>query len=52
MIARYRDGRHPRGSPPAQPGTLEALSASVAERIDVFDITGALESIWERRPQR
>ena len=30
-----------------EPGTFDALRASVVERIDVFDITGALEAIWE-----
>ncbi len=45
MIARYRGGtlvEAPGGSPVA----LDALRDDVAERLDVFDLTGALEAIW------
>ena len=49
MIARYRGG-----SLRAVPSTgsevkavLEPLAADVAARLDVFDITGALERVWE-----
>jgi methionyl-tRNA synthetase len=48
MIARYRDGRLA-----VAPGDSElrekiaAVSKGVSERLDVFDITGALEAIWE-----
>ncbi len=41
MIVRYRDGRVPAGS-----SALAAVDAAVAERLDVFDLTGALEQIW------
>jgi methionyl-tRNA synthetase len=50
MIARYRDGRLPPGEAGAWTGDdlgLGGLAASVADRIDVFDLTGALEAIWE-----
>jgi methionyl-tRNA synthetase len=47
MLARYRDGRVPEGQNRLEPETLDAVSATVLERIDVFDITGALEAIWE-----
>jgi methionyl-tRNA synthetase len=47
MLARYRDGRVPEGQNRLEPETLDAVSATVVERIDVFDITGALEAIWE-----
>jgi methionyl-tRNA synthetase len=47
MIARYRDGRVPEG--PGDPAIAAAV-ASVAEEvpglIDAWDLTGALESIW------
>ena len=49
MISRYRGGSlaaSPSGSSPVA-AELEALGADVAARIDVFDLTGALERIWE-----
>ena len=49
MIARYRDGdldaTPDAGSHVAQ--ILEPLGADVAARLDAFDLTGALERIWE-----
>jgi methionyl-tRNA synthetase len=49
MIARYRDGvlvaAPSEGSDVA--GVLASLGADVAARLDAFDLTGALERIWE-----
>jgi methionyl-tRNA synthetase len=49
MVARYRGGTLRRapsdGSEIA--GALEPLGADVADRLDRYDITGALERIWE-----
>jgi methionyl-tRNA synthetase len=47
MIARYRDGRVPDADSLLDDATFERLRTEVAERLDVFDITGALEVIWE-----
>jgi methionyl-tRNA synthetase len=47
MLSRYRDGRIPEAESLLEPETFEQLRSTVAERIDVFDLTGALESIWE-----
>jgi methionyl-tRNA synthetase len=46
MVAQYRDGNLRRGEadPPLD---LEALAADVAARFDRFDVTGALDLIWE-----
>ena len=49
MIARYRDGAL-KAAPSADSevaGFLEPLAADVAARLDAFDLTGALERIWE-----
>jgi methionyl-tRNA synthetase len=49
MIARYREGRL-RACPSDESQLkrlLDELAASVSERLDVFDVTGALETIWE-----
>jgi methionyl-tRNA synthetase len=49
MIARYRDGSL-RAAPSADSevaGYLEPLADDVAARLDAFDLTGALERIWE-----
>lgn len=48
MIARYRDGR----IAPVRPneelgGLLEHLRGKLVERFDAWDLTGALEEIWE-----
>ena len=46
MVAQYRDGSLRRGEadPPLD---LEALGIAVAARLDRFDVTGALDAIWE-----
>ena len=47
MIARYRDGQLSRGSgSPAIAAAVTDLGAAVAERMDAWDLTGALETIW------
>jgi methionyl-tRNA synthetase len=46
MIARYRGGSVKRVEP-ATPVDFGALAADVAARLDAFDITGALETIWD-----
>ena len=48
MIARYRDGRLPlvQGSPEIR-AELDGLGAAVTERLDAWDLTGALEAIWK-----
>jgi methionyl-tRNA synthetase len=46
MVARYRDGRLAKTSGRA-PADLDALRDEVAERLDRFDVTGALEAIWQ-----
>ncbi len=45
MIARYRGGTLVE-APGDSPVALDALRDDVAERLDVFDLTGALEAIW------
>ena len=45
MIARYRGGKLVE-APGDSPVALDALRRDVAERLDVFDLTGALEAIW------
>ena len=48
MIARYRDGRIAPGAPNEELGSiLEALRAKLVERFDAYDLTAALEDIWE-----
>src|SRR5205823_8100303 len=46
MVAQYRDGSLRRGDaePPVDLGTL---GAEVAERLDRFDVTGAIDALWE-----
>jgi methionyl-tRNA synthetase len=46
MIARYRDGKLVR-APGEGVFDAEALRASLVDRFDRFDITGALEEIWQ-----
>ena len=46
MIAQYRGGSVRRGDA-EPPLDLGALAADVAERFDRFDVTGALDAIWE-----
>jgi methionyl-tRNA synthetase len=49
MIARYRDGRIAAASSPDSPvaDALGPLAGDVAERLDRYDVTGALDRIWE-----
>jgi methionyl-tRNA synthetase len=49
MISRYRDGTLAHASSPGSPvkSIVDPLGADVAERLDAYDITGALERIWE-----
>jgi len=48
MLARYRDGRIPDApAESAVAGLLDRLGAAVADRLDAWDLTGALEEIWE-----
>ena len=46
MIAQYRDGSVRRGDA-EPPLDLSALGADVGERLDRFDVTGALDAVWE-----
>jgi methionyl-tRNA synthetase len=47
MIARYRDGRIPI-APGAFPSeSFERLGTEVAARLDVYDLSGALDVIWD-----
>src|SRR4051794_14040136 len=48
MVARYRDGRIAPGQPnEALRAALDALRAKLVERFDAWDLTAALEDIWE-----
>ena len=48
MIARYRGGRlTATGASAELAAALERLRETVAGRLDEFDITGALEAVWE-----
>jgi methionyl-tRNA synthetase len=46
MIARYRDGRLERAGDD-RPVDLDALRVDLAARMDVFDVTGTLDAIWD-----
>jgi methionyl-tRNA synthetase len=46
MIARYRDGKLAKVQPDT-PVDFESLRRDVIDRIDVFDVTGALDQIWD-----
>jgi methionyl-tRNA synthetase len=46
MVAQYREGSLRRGDAES-PLDLNALGAEVAERFDRFDVTGALDALWE-----
>ena len=48
MIARYRDGRLPAALAWAGGDELAALGDEVAQQLDSFDLTGALERIWKQ----
>jgi methionyl-tRNA synthetase len=45
MVAKYRDGALPAGDVVA-PSAYDGLRDGVAARLDVFDVTGALDEIW------
>jgi methionyl-tRNA synthetase len=45
MIARYRDGRLAARSADT-PWAIDAFSAEVAAKLDAYDLTGGLETIW------
>jgi methionyl-tRNA synthetase len=46
MVARYRDGRLRRGdAPPAI--DLDAIGVEAASRLDRFDVTGAIDVVWD-----
>jgi methionyl-tRNA synthetase len=45
MIARYRDGRLMSGTGEA-PWAIDAFRDELAAKLDAYDITGALETIW------
>jgi methionyl-tRNA synthetase len=48
MIAKYRDGALPAGpGSPEIASRLDALHDEIPGRLDAWEITGALESIWE-----
>ena len=48
MVARYRGGRLEQAAvSPELASDAEALRQTVAERLDRFDVSGALESVWE-----
>ena len=48
MIARYRNGRIAPGAPNAElESLLDSLREKLVARFDVFDLTAALEDIWE-----
>jgi methionyl-tRNA synthetase len=46
MISRYRDGRIPDGRN-ALAGDVARVDARVLEQLDAWDLTGALDTIWE-----
>jgi methionyl-tRNA synthetase len=46
MVAQYRAGTLRRGDA-EPPLDLDALGADVAARLDRFDVTGALDAVWE-----
>ena len=46
MVGQYRDGRLTRGDV-EPPFDLQALGTDVAERLDRFDVTGALDAVWD-----
>jgi methionyl-tRNA synthetase len=47
MLAKYGDGRIPRAPASADPAALERLASEVPRRLDDFDLTGALDVIWD-----
>jgi methionyl-tRNA synthetase len=47
MIARYRGGELPALGDTRIAGRVEALGSRVAAAVDAYDVTGALEEIWD-----
>ena len=48
MIARYREGDLRRAAPSTElAGAIERVGTEVAARFDEFDVTGALDAIWD-----
>jgi methionyl-tRNA synthetase len=47
MIARYRDGRIPLASGLGHDSAIQRIATEVPARLDDFDLTGALDVIWE-----
>jgi methionyl-tRNA synthetase len=48
MVARYRDGELPAGpGSPEIASRLDALHDEIAARLDAWELTGALDSIWD-----
>ncbi len=49
MVKKYRDGVVPEAEPTAAlAADFDGLEAQLQERFDVFDLTGALDLIWQR----
>jgi methionyl-tRNA synthetase len=47
MLVKYRDGHIPAAESLLETVSIDELRTNVAERLDVFDITGALDVIWD-----
>ncbi len=47
MIAKYRDGRIPVAPGAEGAPSLEGLGAEVEKRLDDFDLTGAIDAVWD-----
>ena len=47
MVSKYRDGRIPDADNVVYAATFEMLRADVAKHLDVFDVTTALDAIWD-----
>jgi methionyl-tRNA synthetase len=47
MLAKYRDGRIPIAPGLGEPAPFERLATEVPTRLDQFDLTGALDVIWD-----
>ena len=47
MIAKYRDGRIPVAPGLGDADAIAALAEEVPRRLDVFDLTGGIDLIWE-----
>jgi methionyl-tRNA synthetase len=47
MIAKYRDGRIPLAPGAQGAPSLDALGPEVETRLDDFDLTGAIDAIWD-----